>query len=151
MASGESGGSFGGIGSIPRAAIPPPMALTDLAIRNLKPADKPFKPSDSGGLLQPLGAHVEVLHLEGDERAVTGAGEDEEGDQRPVALLDVGPGRHPLQHGPYLLKAWHRTFPPRGIARLHGEPCEEPLQGGQDRGDGGGARLLASAGIHRLG
>lgn len=26
------------------------MALTDLAIRNLKPSEKPFKASDSGGL-----------------------------------------------------------------------------------------------------
>lgn len=50
VASGESGGSFGGIGSIPPAAIPSPMALTDLAIRNLKPSAKPFKASDSGEL-----------------------------------------------------------------------------------------------------
>jgi hypothetical protein len=31
-----------------------------------------------------------MLQLEGDERAVAGASEDEEGDRRPVALLDVG-------------------------------------------------------------
>lgn len=50
VASGDSGGSFGGIGSIPPAAIPPPMALTDLAIRDLQAAEKPFKASDSGEL-----------------------------------------------------------------------------------------------------
>lgn len=54
------GGILGGIRPTPPEAIPPNRTLSDLAIRNAKPQEKPIELTDGGGLyllVNPTGSH----------------------------------------------------------------------------------------------
>ena len=132
-------------------------------------------------LVDPALVDIDVLELEGRNRPVAGAGQGGEGDQCPVAALDLGAGRHHPDDMPDLLQGRHPRVPvglgdPRllgrqveifGIrvrnlglvARLAGQPDEEPLQDGE-RGVqrrlaqailGADARLVREARLEALG
>ena len=66
-----------------------------------------------------------MLELEGCDRAVAGAGQGGEGDEGPVAALDLGAGRHRLDDVPDLLQGRH-TLVPMGLGdpRLLGRQVE---------------------------
>ena len=101
-------------------------------------------------LVDPALVDVDVLELEGCDRPVAGTGQDGEGNERPVAALDLGAGRHRLDDMPDLLQRRHPRIPvgfgdprllgrqveifgigvgnPGLVPRLSGQPDEEPLQ-----------------------
>ncbi len=116
-------------------------------------------------VLDQIVLNVDMLQQKRDDRPITRAGQDREGDQRAVAPLDIRPGRRGLDHGANLRDRRANLEPPRGrdsrqIARrvevlvvgildprrkapLIREPDEERLQAGERRVGGRGRERFA--------